>query len=869
MSFPTIPIITAKGDAASSVWQYRHRAKPYLSRNVRRVIESLTMGSTLSHPAPSREAPSQQDVPPSDDDEEGPPRPAKRRRTNHSDDIAPSLVQTESSKSSPSNLSKNPNQEMRPSSATARRRGLDALLSRRASSLVSNGNSDPPSPSHTSSLIHTSDELVFQSPVIDFHRALRVEITRITGKQNKDSEFQNLPSPLKSPINIRIRCSLVLSYLNKDADDSNATQDYTQLYRTSKMGSIVTASQDGDAARADIILSEPFVIQADELYVNRKVKVTNKQGVSKRKDAQYVFGLADKYKVDIWLEPIGYQSDWPPVIPDPRKKDSYESGQISKALDTGRATAQDLRLFSSTSSVLEPERQSRPLDIKLTYETSKLKSLCALQADISWSLPSSTGTPTADPPRVDPSPAKSLVATKSSEPMSPSKSREIDLTAPESPGTPSGERARRRSNAPVSYNVKVLSDIAKGLPVSPIKLSKLREARSPRTNSDIARAGDEFSVIYTFGRADSAELGIKQQTVVTGFTCPFCNYRAACSDGLKIHLNTDHSKFSFHLRRSSPQRLAFFVDFSKQTSRASLHRGIEQARTLQLNRPVTLFDLEKFLTGDDAWVKARHGVQNDHWAEHSDHVHDSSSSGSPHNSRHSSPNTSNDTDEVLEVEVPGPKKSLPARNRKIFYVPETSKPLYDTVTRRLLQPGEEIPSSDDEKDEGWLHQKYRDIVLDYKDVTPEEKDYINQWNLTIVGAHLTSETHLTEAALQFVEQNKIWFARRPSRKVEFGKHMEMFLMRGAITQDCIHKCVEILKQGEKLAANTPEQDTLAPPSPSKQRGVLDCICCIPTEPPDRVICSGKSCPGRFYHRKCAMKSKTPLGKGWKCDRCIF
>ncbi|RFU33402.1 hypothetical protein B7463_g2913, partial [Scytalidium lignicola] len=855
-----MPIITAKGDAASSVWQYRHRSKPYLSRNVRRVIESLTMGSTLSHPSPSREAPPRQDVSLSDDEEDGSPRPAKRRRINHLDDAAPSLVQTQSSNRPSSNHSRNTSQGIRPPSFTTRRKGLDALLSKRTYPLVSNRNINQTPPSHSSNLTHTSDELVFQDPVIDFHRALRVEITRIMGKQNKDSEIPSSPSSLKTPINIKIRCSLILSYLNKDIDDTNVTQDYTQLYRTSKIGTIMSIAPDRDVTGADVILPEPFIIQADELYVNRKIKSSSKQGISKRRDAQYVFGLADKYRVDIWMEPVGYQKDWPPVLPDPKKKDSYESGQISKALDTGKASTQELRLFSTTSSVLDPERQSRPLDLKLTYETSKLKSLCALKVDINWSLPSSSGTPISKSPRADISPAKTLVAPRVSEAVSPPRSREDGATTPDSPNTPSGERARRRSNAPVSYNVKVLSDLAKGLPVSPVKLFKLREGRSPRTNSDIAKSTEDFSVIYTFGRADSAELGIKQQTVVSGFTCPFCNYKATCSDGLKIHLNTDHSKFRFHLRRSSPQRLAFFVDFSKQASRAILHKGIEQARTLQLNRPVTLFDLEKFLTGDDSWVKTRHGIQNDHWAEHSDHVHDSSSSGSPHNSRHSSPNTSNDTDEVMEVDVPAPKKSLPTRTRKVFYVPKTSKPLYDTVTRRLLKPGEEIPSSDDEKDEGWLHQKYRDIVLDYKDVTVEEKDYINQWNLSIVAAHLTSETHLTNAVLHFVEHNKIWFARKQSRKVEFGKHMEMFLMKGVIDQDCIHKCVEILKQGEKLAATIVEEEIPTPPSPSRQRGVLDCICCIPTEPPDRVICSGKAsatAPGPHAPQTAIMAAKPP------------
>lgn len=807
---------------------------------MRRVIESLTMGSSLSHPPSSREAPPRQEIPLSDDEEDGPPRPAKRRRISHSDDNVSSMLLDQTPKRSPSDYARSNSNGVTAASSSTRHRGLEALLSKRTQQSDVDESQNFVSQGVSPTFAQSLDETIFQHPVIDFHRALRVDINGIIGKSSKDLDTQSSAPPLKSPINLRVRCSLVLSYLNKDADDSSAVSDYTQLYRTSKIGTVLATLPHGAAAEADILLPEPFIIQADELYVNRKVK-SSKPNTPKRRDAQYVFGLADKYKIDIWMEPVGYQKDWPPVAPDPKRRDSHESIEISKALETGKANPHDLRLFSSTSAVLDPDRQARPLDLKLSYENSKLRSLCALKVDIMWSLPSSSPTIISNPPRAAASAAQSIVNEKTTiEVISPARSGEGQATAPDSPDTPGDRAHRRRSNVPVSYNVKVLSDIAKGVPVSPVKLSKLREARSPRTSSEAAKAAGDCNVVYTFGRADSVEIGIKQRTVISGFACPFCNHKATSSDGLKIHLNTDHNKFRFHLRRSSPQKLAFFVEFSEQSSRAIMHRGIEQARTLQLNRPVTLFDLEKFLTGNDSWVKARHGALHDSWAEHSDHLHDSSSSGSPHNSRHSSPNTSNDTDEVLEVEVPAPKKSLPTRTRKTVYVPQTSKPLYDTVTKRLLQPGEEIPSSDDEKDEGWLHQKYRDIVLDYKDVTAEEKDYINQWNPSIVAAHLTSESHLPNAVVRFVEDNKIWFAQRRSRKVEFGKHMEMFLMRGVIDQNCIHKCIEILKRGEKLAAATGKLEEIpSPPSPSKQRGVLDCICSVPTEPPDRVICSGK------------------------------
>ncbi|KAH8590129.1 putative Polycomb protein suz12-A, partial [Bisporella sp. PMI_857] len=134
--------------------------------------------------------------------------------------------------------------------------------------------------------------------------------------------------------------------------------------------------------------------------------------------------------------------------------------------------------------------------------------------------------------------------------------------------------------------------------------------------------------------------------------------------------------------------------------------------------------------------------------------------------------------------------------RQTFLVPKTAKPLYDTISKRILEPGEEVPSSDDEKDEGWLHQKHRDIVLDHSDVPDDEKDYILRWNPFIMNAQLTSE-NLPEAVLAFVAQNVDWFPKRKSRKWEFSTHIETFVMRGVLEQEHYTKAMEMIRRAEK------------------------------------------------------------------------
>jgi hypothetical protein len=344
---------------------------------------------------------------------------------------------------------------------------------------------------------------------------------------------------------------------------------------------------------------------------------------------------------------------------------------------------------------------------------------------------------------------------------------------------------------------------------------------------------EEISVTYNFGKADAADTGVRQQTTVPGLDCPFCNNHYGQVDELRLHLHTDHSMFKFHLRKASPPRISFFVELVK--TRTGPTMNIDRAKTHQFGKPMSLFDLEKSLGGDESWTRGRQGPLHNTWPDHlTDRAHDSSLSSSPHESRHSSPNTSNDTDDLMEFEPHESK--VPIRPKKIYYVPKTAKPLYDTITKRILQPGEELPSSDDEKEEGWLHHKSRDLINDFTDVTLEEKDFINTYNPFIINEQLTSPKYLPEALLRFVEGHKIWFTENKSRKKEFMKMMEVFIIRGVVDQKHLEKCVDTLRAAEKtMKGKDVEMDEATPPRP---RGIMDCMCGEHTKPPHQVVCRG-------------------------------
>jgi hypothetical protein len=399
-------------------------------------------------------------------------------------------------------------------------------------------------------------------------------------------------------------------------------------------------------------------------------------------------------------------------------------------------------------------------------------------------------------------------------------------TMEDEPSIDNRTRKRRAANVP-TYNLKTLSAIQHRRSPQKPKPRDLRSTLGQEKPDD-----DTILVTYALSKVTKVP---KQETTVVGYTCVFCANSHSSLNDLAFHLRMTHDSWKFTLRRSNTQRAAFFLKLAKQGSSIPM---LEQSRTFQLSLPRTQFDLEKFINGDESWTKARKGPLHDYLPERLQEQF-SSSSSSPYESRQSSPNTSCHTDDDPEPQKYIPKMAI--RSRKIFYVPNSNKPLFDTVTKQVLVPGAEISNSDEETDENWLHQKHRDVIMDFTDVTAEEKDYIVHWNSFIMKQQLTCETYLPDAVLEFVDTNKFWFEQKKYRKRELAKTLESFIMRGVVTEECFDKCIDILKEAEKVGGSKGKEpmEEDRPVSPSKQRGALDCECGKHTKPPDRVICRGR------------------------------
>ena len=417
--------------------------------------------------------------------------------------------------------------------------------------------------------------------------------------------------------------------------------------------------------------------------------------------------------------------------------------------------------------------------------------------------------------------------------------------SPNSGGRPRRNRVEKNLNLRAMSRNSLRPSLQHSWSMSPEKASTWPASISSDPN--------QWAVSYTLGDLDSSTLGANRRTEVTGLTCAVCQTRYQTVENLRYHLSIRHTRFIFKARRLSPPELSFFIVLKDCLSKRPPGTDLTKA-VIQLGHPTTLLDVEAYLQGDHSWAKAREGPA--HTSDYSTSATlESSSSTSPGASRHSSPNTSIHTNDLMDID--SIEKPLIMR-RKTCRVPKTSQPLYEMFTKRVLEPGEEAPASDDEKEEGWLRQKLRDLTNESNDLTSAEKDYISEWNPFMLDKQMAVDTFLPDIVLEFVSTRKKWFLQEKSRKREFFKHVQTLQLRGAVSQKDFQKYATILREAEKEGKQESGKDVdmdqpEKPIFPYQLRGFWDCECCEQTQPPDQIVCDGLVSLFFFYETECRLR----------------
>ncbi|KAI0469268.1 hypothetical protein F4859DRAFT_487586 [Xylaria cf. heliscus] len=208
------------------------------------------------------------------------------------------------------------------------------------------------------------------------------------------------------------------------------------------------------------------------------------------------------------------------------------------------------------------------------------------------------------------------------------------------------------------------------------------------------------------------------------------------------------------------------------------------------------------------------------------------------------------------------------RDNKLL-IPHIKQPLYDRLSKAPLEPGSSIdpPPVDD----SWLVQKHRDIIRDYSDVLPDEKEYILEWDAFVNKECVTSAPHLQDVYIKFIRDKASWLAASQNRMAEWAKHLSYLKFRNALTEDTITEALTILRQSK--SQRRPEQpETTKVPSPrvAYRKSVAGCpVCGQPVRGTASLICSNLDCSNGMYHIECIRAdAKQPVeGRSWRCNKC--
>ncbi|KAI9814019.1 MAG: hypothetical protein M1827_003483 [Pycnora praestabilis] len=313
-------------------------------------------------------------------------------------------------------------------------------------------------------------------------------------------------------------------------------------------------------------------------------------------------------------------------------------------------------------------------------------------------------------------------------------------------------------------------------------------SRFPTPISEPDPAIANAKVTYIFGR--KRKYGGEQRTrkiTLSGWLCPLCRGRDFGSrDLLHFHLKTGHHLFRCRVETetgatlaATAEHLLVIVDIADKYPHKAAPSNEADDEFMEWVRPTRPFDMQKYLAGDESWSQ---GVV--------ERLANETLGQLSHASQHSSalsamsPSSRRDPDTVPDIPPP---------MRKKFTVPPgpSNVTFFRTTAKRPLAEGESISESDDEIDESWLSHKHQEIIDDFTDVTPTEKEFIKIYDAHILEEALCGNAHLGDSMIRFVRANRAWLARS-DRKVEFSKNAAKLLLDGAIEEVVFHSCMKLI-----------------------------------------------------------------------------
>ena len=316
------------------------------------------------------------------------------------------------------------------------------------------------------------------------------------------------------------------------------------------------------------------------------------------------------------------------------------------------------------------------------------------------------------------------------------------------------------------------------------------KAHLPSPTSELGVPQSIISVTWAFAEA---ERGLSLDTLHhEDYVCVMCNkLKLGNLDALHFHLINSHDLFKFMLNckatttaaKQSKIEVNIVVNVADDY-RERAANDVPDDREMMWRRPMTLFDLEGFLKGDETWLgkqPRRSRLQN------VSRFHEYPRSESRDSVRNENP--------VVGLRAPQAVPNLAAPDRRKHKVPPSLGQVrfFRSATKRPLEEGEWISESDDEIDEGWLMQKHAQIIGSFTDMTLAEKGYIQRYDHHMLREDLSSNLHHAEALVRFCRLNRSWLGRN-DMSLEFQKHAANMILHGIIDHVLLLACMKIIQE---------------------------------------------------------------------------
>ena len=659
------------------------------------------------------------------------------------------------------------------------------------------------------------DGLLLPSEPGEIQRAIRIEVLKIAHKDlahPRPNSVVNgtIPPAIKYAASIKARCKITITTPRR------APGEVRTLYCDSQICTIKTFQNlAGFSQMARVYLPQPFHIPEEKIYVER--------------DDDTVFDLADQYSMSLELESAG-DRNWPPLnlvnanfdedvclAHSSTSRHWTLAAEIPKIIDGGRRSGclrlqkgpgQDVR----TEFVLDVDvRAATALPERPSWNNRERSSpyFSALADQQDEPTPLTNGH--VNGAHVNGNLLNGILANGHSSLI------EDDIEE-EAEGELTPSRSLRiRGNK--NYNLKDLSNRAQG-----------RKGRNRLAKAESRRA-DADRILYHLPR----ESGPVKEVLVMGFACCFCHASHQSLAQLRAHLPS-HSQYRFEVSLSSGK-----TGGPVDVSCVAINGGPLLRPTIyQLGKPTKAFDLDKYVEGDDSWVKSRLGPHNDDGPVVPAHKTSHTRTGQVR------PSQVSVEEDIVPWKIYLPEQPIltPSqrsggrRKEKKVLVPETKQPLFDSLSKAKLLPGTEVRQS--VADDTWLIQKHRDIVQDFIDVDATEKDYIKQWDAFIHKRHISSDAFISRAVLEFVNEKMQWLLSSQSRIQEFGKHLTVLIARG-LDDDTVRQVQSRIQEARSQKPSETGQVPSQPPSKEAQhRSSKGCaVCGRNVRGPQLLICSNE------------------------------